>query len=354
MKRKILSLILVLMLLPVASLFVACKNSDGYNLNNLKKDYLTIETENKNIAFVNGELKIKYSAYGYFEEAVNSVEPYTALDDYNYVLNNALKFSGEYIDVCSNNNLNVSANVKNSVESILNAFKKSVRDVDICVDALGEIISVSGDALDRSCISRYTNLLNTYEVMINKAIDFNNAVCDLYFGYVLNDANPNVFETGYENFDANIVVNKMKSRISYQIGLLTHSYVEMYVNGGDFGEKIANKEIEFDKNAYNYKSSIDAINKNFEEAVAAEYANNESNKAGFYDLAVKAYNAQAILDNEKSKMMVASNKIVYKTVKNKADISAYEKLCVEIIDANYEIISTYNSIIVEMLGLMGV
>ena len=53
-------------------------------------------------------------------------------------------------------------------------------------------------------------------------------------------------------------------------------------------------------------------------------------------------------------MMVASNKIVYKVIKNKADASAYEKLCVEIVDANYEFISTYNSIIVEMLGLMGV
>ena len=71
-------------------------------------------------------------------------------------------------------------------------------------------------------------------------------------------------------------------------------------------------------------------------------------------MAVKAYNAQAILNNEKDKMMVAANRIVYKTVKNKADISAYEKLCVEIVDANYEFISTYNSIIVEMLGLMGV
>ena len=180
MKRKILSLILVLMLLPVASVFVACNKDKGYNLNNLSKDYEKIELENNNIAMIDDLILIDYSAYDNLNNSVNAVEPYTALKSYNYVLNNVLKFTCNYIEICSNNELQVPATVKNNVKSSLDTFKKSVKDVDVCVDSLGEIISVSDDVLDRSCISRYKNLLNTYETMLNRAIDFNNA----YYNYV--------------------------------------------------------------------------------------------------------------------------------------------------------------------------
>ena len=354
MKRKILSLILVLMLLPVASVFVACNKDKGYNLNNLSKDYEKIELENNNIAMIDDLILIDYSAYDNLNNSVNAVEPYTALKSYNYVLNNVLKFTCNYIEICSNNELQVPATVKNNVKSSLDAFKKSVKDVDVCVDSLGEIISVSDDVLDRSCISRYKNLLNTYETMLNRAIDFNNAVTDLYFGYILNDSNPNVFELSYDDFDANVIVNKFKSRISYQVGLLSQAYVEMYINGGSFAENIAEKEATFNLDAYNYISNINSINKNFDEQVAVEYSNNETNKVNFYNISIKAYNAQAILENEKEKVRVAFNNIEYKTVKNDMEASAYAKLCVEIIDANYELITTYNSILAEMLSLMGV
>ena len=61
MKRKILSLILVLMLLPLASVFVACSKEKSYNLNNLKTDFNKIDEENDNIVFKDKQILFTYS-----------------------------------------------------------------------------------------------------------------------------------------------------------------------------------------------------------------------------------------------------------------------------------------------------
>ena len=46
MKRKILSLLLVLMFIPTAFLFSACKDK-GYNLNNLQKDLMQLKLKQR-------------------------------------------------------------------------------------------------------------------------------------------------------------------------------------------------------------------------------------------------------------------------------------------------------------------
>lgn len=343
------------MLLPVASLFVACKDKDGYNLDNLNADYAKIETENKNIKVVKNEIRFDYSNYENLQTTIDNEERYSILHDYNYIFDNLMKFSYKYLEICSNNSISADADVKNRVNTTLKDLKSSIREVDACVDMFGEILEVCEDNIyEVACVVRYENLLETYDEMFQSAINFNNALSDLYFGSVLKDANPNVLKYELENFDASIVVNKLESRLVYQMSALTQSYVEMYIDGGSLAEKIAQGEINFEINAFDYQSNIEAINKSIEEQVASERANNVSNKQRFYDLAVQAYNIQAVLKNDKEKFVYACNAISYSKVKGSDVASANEKLCVTIIDGNYDLISTYNSVLVEMLSLMGV
>ena len=343
------------MLLPVASLFVACKDDDGYNLNNLKTDFEKIETSNSNVKLVDGEIQFDYSNHEYLQETINNKKPYTTLNDYNYIFNNLMAFACNYIEVCSNNNIEADASVKNEVKSTLNELINSIKDVDACVDMLGEIISVSNyNVLELACLTRYENLLDTYDEMFESAINFNNALSNLYFNYALRDANPNITEKSVEEFDANVVINKLESRVNYQISALSQSFVEMYIDGGILAEKIVNQEVNFNINIYNYKTNVDSIRKVFDEQTAAEIVNNGANKESFYNLAVQAYNIQETMNNDKEKFVTACNAIDYSVVKASASVNAHQQLCVDIIESNYELISTYNSALVEMLYLMGV
>ena len=71
MKRKILSLILVLMLLPIASVFSACGKDKGYNLNNLANDFNAIASDNNNIVLENGKFVFDYDRHNHLTYVLN-------------------------------------------------------------------------------------------------------------------------------------------------------------------------------------------------------------------------------------------------------------------------------------------
>lgn len=355
MKKKILSLILVLMLLPVASLFSACGKNKGYNLNNLSNDFAAIADENNNIKLEEGKFKFDYSRHNHLTSVINSVEPYTELVDYNYVFDNLMAFSYECIDECSYNESTDNVEIKNKVEENLKELKQSISNVNENVNMFAEIINISYniDVKAFSCLVRYENLLTSYDRMFSSAINFNNSLADLYFNYILKDGNPNVYNIGLANFDANIVVNKLASRVKYQLSNLSQSYVELYIDSEEVPSKIANSQESLDLTAYDYKANVEALNKSFTEEIATEKANHSNNKETFFNLAVQAQNLQATLNNDNNKVVYAFNAVSYRDLLVEPELAtANEIMCVSIILSNYQLITSYNQVLVDMLNIV--
>lgn len=350
MKKKILSLILVLMLLPIASLFSACGKKDGYNLNNLSADFSAIDKENNNINFVDGNVEFDYSSHAHLYEIFNGLAPYKSMHTYNDLTNNILSFACEYVHACSNNDLTDNAALKNEVKTNLDNLKSAFSRVNENINVFAEIIHISyPDNLNAdACLLRYENLLIAYEDLFNKSISFNNSLQDLYFNNILKDGNPNVASVSVENFDVNTVVSKLRSRIKYQISNLSQSYVEMEIDGKEFSKKVVSGEIVIDLTGTDYQNNVNAL----KDALAAEKAGNVTNKDLFYDLAVKAYNIQATLNNDKGKFVLACNSIAYSNVIGDVKASAFEKMCADIIESNRDIIYYYNSVLTGMLAVV--
>ncbi len=347
MKKKVLSLILVLMLLPIASLFVACGKDKGYNLDALNNDFNLIVSENNNIESVDGKFEFDYSAHESLQYIVSSTQPYKELEKYNFVFYNLMSFAYEYVPVCSNNQLTKDVQVKNQVQKDLIELKNAIGDTNKCVNMFAESIAEE----DEKCLMAFKSLISSYELMFKKAANFNNSLANLYFNYALNNSNPNVYSVGEDSFDANIVVNKLKSRIKYQVSCLSQSYVEMYVCE-DVATRITNGEM-FDLDAFEYKTNVEAIvNIDFTEQNAAIVVNGDRNKKKqFYALSIQAQNHQATIQNDINKFIVASEKINFAMFDDIA-ATAYEKLCYDIVESNYELIKSYNSVLVQMLNII--
>ena len=353
MKRKLLSLILVLMLIPFASLFSACGNDDGYNLNHLQKDYNKIAKENNNVQMVEGNIVFDYSNHPFVENVISSIEPYTSISSYNFVFENLMAFSNSYIDECSNNGKTKNAKIKNEVKENLNQLSKSIGDVNECFNMFAEMINVSQEDLTgNACLSRYENLIKTYEDMYQSAVNFTNSLSNLYYNHILRDGNPNIHSIKYEKFDANVVITKFESRIKYQLSNLSQCFVEMYI-GGDFAEKIVNSETTFDLNQNNYLNNVTALEKEIESVqIAIEKANHINNKQNFYNLAIQAQNIQETLNNDRDKFVEACNFVDYCVAKTNISATALEEMCVGIVDSTHSLIVEYNNVLTQMLNIV--
>lgn len=360
MKKKFLSLILVLMLLPIASIFGACGKDKGYNLNNLQKDYTSIAEENNNIVCSeDGKLSVDYSKHPNLTTVIDSTSPYSTLKDYNYVFENLMAFVNGYIDECSNNQATKNVEIKNQVKQDLDVFKKSIGDTNECINIFAEIMVVANeeDLKAQACLLRFENLLVSYEKMFNSAITFSNSLTDLYYNNILKEGNPNVYELGFDNFNAGVVVNQLESRLLYQQSNLSQNFVEMYLNE-TLANEIANETASFDLNHDNYQSNIEALKLELDFATegaigtAVDIANNDKNKENVFNLAVKLFNIQATLNNEQYKFVRACKDIDYSIVKNSEDATSYQLLCVDIIDANYDLISEYNQVLSEIVAII--
>ncbi|MBR4998641.1 MAG: hypothetical protein IKY10_02055 [Clostridia bacterium] len=348
MKRKFLSLILVFLLLPTAFLFSACKDK-GYNLNNLQKDFNQVATNNENIKLIDGEIYFDYTNHVKLNTIIEYNFPYTQLKEYNEIHKNIMAFTFDYIDECSNNSAVKDVAIKNQLRNELDDLKKAYAEVNLLVNNLAEVTNLTNDVMDETATSTLLDLLIAYEDLFNCAGYFNNTLADVYFNHVLTNGNPNIFKIGSENFDVNVVINKFDARLKYQKSNLSHCFAEMYINSGEFAEQIANGLDFVDLDRYDYADNIDAIDKTFTEIVAAEKASS-GNKQKYFNLSVQAYNIQEALKNDNSKFIHACKRISYATIKL-LEATAEEKMCVEIIEQRYELVTIYNDVLVSMLSL---
>lgn len=351
MKNKILSLILVLMLLPMASLFSACKKQDETDLTMLDDNFYNIANENNNIKVENGKLFFDYSSHEKMSALVASTEPYSELNKYNEIYENLMSFTCSYIDNCSIKDKVITKEVKEDVENDLNEFSKAMQNVNANINTFSEIVIVAeADVTNYACVAGFENLLNSYYNLFQTSINLNNSLNDLYFNKIVNNSNPDIYSEGVNNFNSSLVISKLESRIKSQISSLTESFVEMYVDGG-LAERIAKKEATFDLNYNDYKNNVKLMldNQDVNEDHLTDRVN--ANKTAFYNLAVKAQNIQATQNNNRQKFITACNGIEYALVNGSTQATEYQKLCARIIEENQEMIAEYNSVLNSMINI---
>jgi len=378
MKKKILSLILVLVFIPSIFMFAGCKDK-GYQLVNLVKDYENIGTKCENIKIDNYKVVFDYGVYTigetkYLTECVNEIAPYTEIADYNILLDNLMGFIYENIEVCSNANIEASAEVRNNLKFQLDEFSTAVYEMDVHINHWAKIIEFNYNSTDKTemtnvqCLSRFKNVLTAYNNLFQKAISFSNGLADLYYNYTLNDANPKIDNVKLADFDASIIVSKLQGRVKYEISNLSQLFVEIYVDGNDLptdlttpiilnegeeNETIVFNTFELNKTGFRYLDKVNDLNlifaNNFNAEQAVERANANSNKQNFYNLAVKAYNLQNILENDNEMFVNACKKIQYSDIDSD---NAYEVQSKEVIDNYKEVVEEYYVVLASMLDII--
>lgn len=362
MKKKILSFILVLFMIPTMFVLSACGDK-GYQLDKLETDFFSVADECKTIERVDNKFHFTYSNFSYegtpiLQNAINDTKPYIYLKDYNQVFENLMAFVYDYIDECSHSSIEADENFRNALKQEMDDLHASIKVVDGSVQVFAEsLVSNPSDIQHETCLARFRNVLIAYDDLFQKSINFSNSLAELYFDYALNDANPNFFNVSVNDFNAGMVINKLNARIKYQISNLTQSYVEMYFDGSNVPNNLTDSASNFgelDLNAFSYQDNVKAINKSFDINSAIEKANNSSNKVNFMNLAIDAYNLQASLKNDANMFIKACNNVSYCEIIKKVDLTAQEKLNVKQINDYNHLLGEYNKTLINMLNIIGV
>lgn len=360
MKKKILSLILVLVMLPLVGLFAACKDK-SYNLNKLDDDFYAIAKSNNNMIVDDEELVFDFSGYSDLNQIIKTTKPYSEIKNYNTLYENIMSFVFEYIDDCSNNKATNNNDAKAKLKSEINSFKKSVLKVNENIDLLGIAVNTTTGGIDvttsTSCLYRLRNLLDSYEDMFVKAGSLSNNLSTFYFKYIEDSAKKNPFDvvkgdytSNRNKFEPEDYISGIEARCKYQISNLTQSFVSKFV-GEKTSEGIVESNKSLDLNQDKYASNVSAVNKNIDEASALTKVKN--NTKAFYLALVAAYNTQSIVEEEYSNFRYAIANVSYRDI-DKTKVTSQQKLCLDIIDAYSATVADYNLALVGVLSLIGV
>ena len=166
---------------PTACIFAACGKNGGYNLSKLSNDYYSIaESDGDNIIKQNNSILFDYSKHEqdgekFLTKIINTVKPYSSINDYNKIYYNLMEFSNAYINACSNNNVGVEKDVKNSLKSKLDGLNSALKDVNIGIDLLANILEITPQdevSTNISCLQRLEFVISSYESLFKNAIDF--------------------------------------------------------------------------------------------------------------------------------------------------------------------------------------
>lgn len=373
MKKKILSLILVFMFVPAIFMFAGCKDK-GYKLTKLETDYNSIAESCTNVKIIDNKIVFDYDNYKigstkFLSETINNVEPYTNLKQYNVLLDNLMGFVYEYIDVCSNKNIEASKAVRNNLKTEIDELSETIFDIDVYISQWAEVVefNYNDDVTNSQCLSRYKTLLMGYNDLFQKAINFSNSLSSLYYNNALNDANPRIDNIAIEDFDSSVIISKLHGRVKYEISNLSQIFVEIYVDGNDLptslttpivvnegedDEYVIFNSLSLNQTNFDYLTKVNNLNRvfdvDFDAETAIEIANGSDKKVQFYNLSVEAYNMQNILDNDNDVFVFACEKVQYSRVDNLSEIE--QKQCKNIID-NYKFaVEKYYNILNSMLN----
>ena len=357
MKKKILSLILILVMIPFVGLFSACGDK-SYNLNKLDDDFYAIAKSNQNVIVDDNQLLFDYSSYANLNQIIRNTKPYSEINNYNTVYKNIMSFVFEYVDDCAHNKATKSKKVKAELSSEIKEFKKAVAEVNENISLLGVAVITATGGIDvttsSSCLYRLENLLNSYENVYVKAGSLSNTLSNFYFKHISDGENKNPYNVVKGDYISNRNLFKpaeyianVNARCKYQISNLSQSFVSKFI-GEKTSEGIVESRRGLDLNQDGYQTKVNAVNKTINESTAETKVKN--NVKAFYIALVEAYNAQSIIDEEYSNFRYAIAHINYRDA-DSTKVSSQEKLCLDVIQSYSVTVADYNTALVAVLNL---
>ncbi|MFQ6751977.1 MAG: hypothetical protein ACLRFL_00230 [Clostridia bacterium] len=357
--KKILCLVLLVLLMPCVAVFNGCGDK-GYKLSNATTaiadmdKYQSVVVEDATVRFSYDSFTSGESKYINDILATN-IKPYSYLKDYNNLFNNIMAFTFEYLDECANDDIDVPKDIRNRLESQLASLDNDIANVDTATIGWADAVYGAGSNIaSLVSVAKFKNLLVFYDDLFISASNVANTVSTIYFGYILNDANPNYYDINLADFDASMVANKLEARILDQLSNITQVYIEKNIRGGDLADQLTDVTVDFGNlDLTQYNARIQAIANKLtvnEQTIARANANKEN----FYNTAIELYNIQEVLADNGSIFIKACNDIEYKKMVADDNASNYDKMCVEIIDSHDNLISQYNEILARLLTMMGV
>ncbi|MBR2969919.1 MAG: hypothetical protein IKC49_02570 [Clostridia bacterium] len=258
--RKIVSLILLVLLMPCVMLFNGCGDK-GYKLSNAPDKIASLD-QFESVVVEDGVVKFNYDSFTSGEQKIINdvlslnIKPYTYLKDYNKLFNNLMTFTCAYLDECANDDIKVNKDLRNELKRNLEELEHDIANVNTATIGWSDALKVADDISGLVSLTKYKNLLTTYDDLFNSAANVANTVSNIYFEYVLNDANPNYYDISLAKFDAGMVANKLQARILDQISKITQVYIEKTFSDANLAEVLTDMTTSFgnlDLTQYNAK-----------------------------------------------------------------------------------------------------
>lgn len=340
-------------------LFTACKDN-GYNLSNLKTDFYAVSNSCKTIEQEDDKLVFKYEQYTYNDQTILAnlltTKPYSYINSYNDVFYGLMSFTHDYIGICSSDNIDVPKEFRDELKVTLDNLQNSLVVVDNNTKSLVELLKAnSANPQHAVCLNSLSVLFGSYDAMLVDAVNFSNKFSQLYFDYALSQSNTDYSKMKFEEFDAGMVVGKIKARTKWQESNMYQLFVEMEIDGKNLPKELTNKENSygaFDLTALQLQVAQISINTSFNVNSATSSANNR--KGDFYHKSIELFNIQSVLKDEFSMFMAASNAISYNKIKAQTSRTAQEEMHLNQIKTHNELLTEYNKILTALKGYMGV
>lgn len=361
--KKIISFILTLLVLPCSLILVGCADQ-SYKLSNLQSDIDTMIAEYEIVVEKGEGFTIDYSYFRdgtdkYVENIINNIQPYTSLKDYHFVLNNLMTFANDYIDECCNEDVKVDGwlrdRLKDNLDDVsmdLSALENSTRTWAGVVKDVYKLQDISQEA---SCLDRFKTVLDDYADLCESVSNFADSISRIYFDYVLVDSNVNFYGISYEDFNLNMLINKLDARIKNYVSASSQLFVERNVLTSTLSTNITTAPFTtISLNADNYLTNMNLYNSkaDFDNNLALQLGAN--NKAELYDLAIRLYNVQTVYNDNIDKYITARNDINFIEVNADSDCTNYERVCRDNILNHISLMNEYNTILQQILTKIGV
>ena len=355
MKKRFLSLVLILVMLPVALLFTGCAKK--YDLSTLNQDYINIYSSNKVIKLSeNNKIQFDYSNYDFFNSQIEtSSNAYVHVKKYNEILTNMMAFATEYVPTISNGNYKVEKQEGEKIKTQLEELKSSLMNLDVAMQDTAHYVQLVQNPSNQHCLVKLNGLFNCYNNVFEDAFNFNATLIEIYFdGTQIQDYTK---QTNFSPLRA-IIEIKFDARLIQQIVYTTQTFVEMNIDNQQFSQSVSvNSAANFGgkQSAYNqYSNVISTLRKTYTEQ-NVEYVNVDATRtAKFKESAVKLNNIQQVMNNEISYYINACNSVKYSEKVSNVNADKFDKANIQLV-SNFELINnSYNTTLIEMLAELGV
>lgn len=311
--RKLLSLTLILLILPVSLIFVSCKDKETRSISNFYNSYLDISTSNIRLTeqlldsrFNNNEnlYLVKFSFSDELQLKIDglSASPYNPYNKINSFYDILLEDVSAPIAMYGKalNSSDVSKDETSNIYSRLDQLKSAYIST---ATKLGDLEATLNDPAIAS--TNLKQLFASFETLIQKASNLSNLVTSVYFNNVMQDANPNYVAQQLNEINLTTLAQRTLNRKAYYISVYADIFLNVYILGNNVPEQMMLGTFSSQFEPYQNLSTV-------------RYSTNtnelESNRETLVNLARSLYLIQKDFDREYQRYHDAIEKITYSLV----------------------------------------